>query len=161
MSNTNYEKLLESLKKELKELQFTTFTNKDGLNLGLLILKNVEKINKNITIDITKNSHQIFHYSMDGTSLDNDNWVRRKNNVVNRFNTNSLYIGTILKIAEKTLEEKYGISSTEYAPYGGAFPLIIKNVGVVGTITVSGLSQMEDHDLVVGSIREYLSLKNI
>lgn len=41
----------------------------------------------------------------------------------------------------KTLEEKYYVSEQEYAAHGGAFPLIIKDVGVVGTITVSGLAQ--------------------
>ena len=39
---------------------------------------------------------------------------------------------------------------------GGAFPITIKNVGVVGTITISGLLDNEDHDLVVWGIEDYL-----
>jgi uncharacterized protein (UPF0303 family) len=33
------------------------------------------------------------------------------------------------------------VSEKDYATHGGAFPLIIKDVGVVGTVTVSGLAQ--------------------
>jgi uncharacterized protein (UPF0303 family) len=66
-------------------------------------------------------------------------------------------MGIALKSAEKTIEEKYLISSSTYAAHGGAFPLIIKNVGMVGTITVSGLPQQEDHELVVLTLRRFLA----
>jgi uncharacterized protein (UPF0303 family) len=44
------------------------------------------------------------------------------------------------------------------APHGGAFPIIIRGVGVVGTITVSGLPQAEDHAFVVRMIAEHLGV---
>ncbi len=58
---------------------------------------------------------------------------------------------------EEIQEEKYLISSSDYAAHGGAFPLIIRDVGVVGTITVSGLPQQEDHELVVTTLKQFLA----
>lgn len=58
-----------------------------------------------------------------------------------RFRHSSFYMGRYCASQNKTLEEKYYVSEQEYAAHGGAFPLIIKDVGVVGTITVSGLAQ--------------------
>lgn len=161
MSNINYEDLLKTLATQEDILQFTSFTNDTALEIGLTLVKSGKGFKKPITIDITKNRQQIFHYSFEGTSPDNDSWIKRKNNVVNRFNKSSYYIGIRLKSLRKTLEEKYQLSSFEYAPYGGAFPIIIKDVGVIGTITVSGLTQEEDHNLVVSVISRYLDIKEL
>lgn len=158
MSNINYENILKDLAKQEETLQFQKFTNDMALEIGLSIVKKAKELNKLITVDITKNRQQVFHYSFEGTSPDNDNWVIRKKNVVNRFNRSSYYMGTCLEVIGKTLEEKFHISSVEYAFRGGAFPIIIKDVGVVGSITVSGLTQEEDHNLVVDTISEYLGI---
>jgi uncharacterized protein (UPF0303 family) len=62
----------------------------------------------------------------------------------------------VLKSKGKTLEQSYLVSESDYAPHGGCFPIIVKNTGIVGTVTVSGLPQEEDHKLVVEAIRKYL-----
>ncbi len=65
-------------------------------------------------------------------------------------------MGIALQSKGQTIEGKYLISSSEFAAHGGAFPLIIRGVGVVGTITVSGLPQEEDHELVVTTLKTLL-----
>ena len=110
-----------------------------------------------VTIDITRGDHQLCHASLCGTSPDNDEWVKRKVRLVNRFRHSSFYIGQILKSKGKRIEEAYLVSESEYAPHGGCFPVIVKGTGMVGTITVSGLSQEEDHKLVVQAIKDYLA----
>ncbi len=147
--------LIEKLYKEEKELQFESFSSNDAWEIGT---KLVEKgsATKNITIDITRNRQQLFHYSFDNTSLDNDEWVKRKTNLVYRFTHSSYLIGQELKLNDATIEQKYLIPETEYAPHGGCFPILLIGSGMIGTITVSGLTQAEDHKMVVNTIREYL-----
>ncbi len=152
-----YEKLLIELKKQEEILQFDEFTNETALEIGLNLINKAKRENKSISIDIIRSGQQLFYYAFEGTSPDNDQWVIRKRNIVSRFHTSSLYIGTKLRMLGKTIEEKYHVSSKEYSPYGGAFPIIIKNSGVVGSITVSGLKQEDDHKFVVEVINEYLS----
>ena len=40
---------------------------------------------------------------------------------------------------------------------GGSFPIRVLGVGVVAAVTASGLTSMEDHDLVVAGIRAHLA----
>ena len=149
--------LLRELLQQEDELQFARFTNEMALELGLALLDEAKTHSGPITIDITRHGQQLFHYAMSGTAADNDDWIRRKNNVVRRFGHSSFYVGTSLRNAGQTMEEKYLLSSQDYAAHGGAFPLIIREVGVVGAITVSGLPQQEDHELVVTTVRRFLA----
>jgi uncharacterized protein (UPF0303 family) len=152
-----YEIALKELRQQEEEIQFASFTNDTALAVGMALLQEAKKRGKSVAIDITRSGLQLFHFAMEGTSIDNGEWIKRKNNVVNRFGHSSYYVGTYLKKAGQTIEEKYLISSSDYAAHGGAFPLIIRNVGVVGTITVSGLPQQEDHELVVTTLRQFLA----
>lgn len=151
-----YEVLLKELLQQEEEIQFNSFDNNMAFVIGLALLDAAKSKDKGVTIDIARNGQQLFHFAMQGTSRDNDVWVQRKNNVVNRFGHSSFYMGISLKSKGQTIEEKYLISSNEFAAHGGAFPLIIRGVGVVGTITVSGLPQEEDHALVVTTLRQFI-----
>ena len=154
---SEYAELLKELLQEEEEIQFSSFSNDMAFAVGTALLEAARSTGKGVTIDITRNGQQLFHFAMQGTSGDNDRWVQRKNNVVNRFGHSSFYMGISLKSKGQTIEEKYLISSSEFAAHGGAFPLIIKGVGVVGTISVSGLPQEEDHELVVTTLRKFLA----
>lgn len=147
------EQLAELLHEE-EELQFTHFTNEIALEMGVRMIEISKQKSKAITIDICRNGQQLFHYSFTGTSTDNNEWVKRKTNVVNRFGHSSYYMETFLKSIGKSIKERFYLDPAEYAASGGAFPIIIRNVGVVGSITVSGMKPNEDHDLITSVIRE-------
>ena len=148
--------LLASLLREEEELQFTQFTNEMALEIGFRIIEIVKMAKKSVTIDISRNGQQLFHYSFPGTSVDNDEWVKRKTRVVYRFGHSSHYVCSYLKSIQRTIQERYCLNPTEYAASGGSFPIIVKNVGVIGAITVSGLSQEEDHQLVTSVIKQFI-----
>ncbi|KAI9025322.1 hypothetical protein CLU79DRAFT_745051 [Phycomyces nitens] len=149
--------LLVSLLEEEVNCQFTKFTSEDALTLGLSIIRIAkETSSRPITIDITLAGNQLFRYAMDGTSPDNAQWIQRKSNTVLRFRHSSFYMGQYCASQGVSFGQKYYVSESEYACHGGSFPLIIKGVGVVGTITVSGLAQQDDHNLVVKAITEHI-----
>ena len=149
--------ILKQLLQEEQELQFTRFNEEVAWELGGQLVEMARNRNIPVTIDITRGSHQLFHAALRGTSPDNDEWVKRKVRLVYRFGHSSFYIGQLLKSKGKTIEQSYLVSESEYAPHGGCFPIIIKDTGIVGTVTVSGLPQEEDHKLVVEALRNYLA----
>lgn len=151
------DEILKQLLQEEQELQFKSFKEEIAWQIGCQLVERAMNKNLPITIDITRGNHQLFHASLSGTSADNDEWVKRKVRLVYRFGHSSFYMGQLLKSKGKRIEEAYSISETDYAPHGGCFPVFVKGTGMIGTITVSGLPQEEDHKLVVQAIRTYLA----
>jgi uncharacterized protein (UPF0303 family) len=151
------DEILKRLLQEELEFQFKRFNEEVAWQIGCGLVERAMHEKLPITIDITRGAHQLFHASLPGTSADNDEWVKRKVRLVYRFGHSSFYMGQLLKSKGKRIEEAYLISETDYAPHGGCFPVNVTGTGVVGTITVSGLPQEEDHKLVVQAIRNYLA----
>ena len=150
------ENLLKELEVQEQQLQFDRFSHEDAVALGLRLYETAKEKNLPVTIDITRNGHQLFHLSMPGTSPDNDQWVARKIKLVNRMGMSSFRVGMLLRSLGMTLEERFELSHYEYAAHGGCFPVILKGTGPIGTVTISGLAQEDDHAMVVDAIREYL-----
>jgi uncharacterized protein (UPF0303 family) len=140
------------------ELQLDRFDNDDAWALGVALVDEARRRGLPVVIDITRSGQQLFHAALPGTAPDNDAWVARKSAVVNRFGHSSLYMGQLCRDAGTTLAEKYGLPEAGYAAHGGAFPLIVRGVGPVGVVTVSGLPQVEDHQLVVSVLRAFRGL---
>ena len=150
------EALLKQLEQEEKELQFDRFSNEDAIAIGFSLYKTAKENRLPVTIDVRRNGHQLFHLSMPGTSPDNDQWVARKVKLVNRMGMSSYHVGSLLRSLGMTLEERFELSHYEYAAHGGCFPVILKETGPVGTVTISGLAQEDDHAMVVNVLREFL-----
>ncbi len=116
-----------------------------------------------IVIDVRRFNQPLFYTALEGTTPDNPEWVRRKSNVVARYHRSSYGMGLSLKQSGQTLEER-GHSTADFAAHGGSFPLHVEGAGIVGCVTVSGLPQRADHELVVEALcamlgRDYASLK--
>src|SRR6201986_4144599 len=92
-----------------------------------------------VTIDIRRHGQQLFHVALPGTTAENDSWIERKVNVVNRFAASSYLVGRRLAANGSALDEARGVEPRLFAAHGGAFPVRVRGVGVVGTVTVSGL----------------------
>ncbi len=117
-----------------------------------------------VVIDVRRFGQPLFYAAMEGTTPDNVEWVRRKSNVVARFHSSSYVAGLKEKIKKETLLESQGLPVADYATHGGSFPLTVTSAGVVGSVTVSGLPQRSDHELVIEALcalleRDYGELK--
>ncbi|WP_159881985.1 heme-degrading domain-containing protein [Paenibacillus puerhi] len=157
MVEKDYDLLLDQLLQEEHELQFTQFTNKMAFDIGTRIVHKAEADGKSILVDIERNGQRLFHVAMEGKSLNNAQWVTRKNNVVRQFGHSSYYIANLLKSKKTTMMEWAFLDPNEYAAVGGAFPILVRQVGIIGTVTVSGLPQEEDHRLVTTVLKEFVS----
>jgi uncharacterized protein (UPF0303 family) len=150
--------LIGQLEAQEQRLVFGRFDNADAWRLGTAMVTEATERGLSITIDIRRNGHQLFHAALAGTTPDNDAWIERKVNVVNRFGESSYLVGRRLAASGIALDEAEGVEPLRYAAHGGAFPIRVRDVGVVGTITVSGLPQADDHAFVTELVGAYLGL---
>jgi uncharacterized protein (UPF0303 family) len=148
---------LAELAAEEQDLQFTRFTNDDAWDLGAALVATGRERGLPIAVDITRNRHQLFHAALAGATPDNDSWIRRKTAVVDRFGHSSLYVRQSSIERGTTFEAEFGLDPASFAAHGGAFPILVRDVGPVGAVVVSGLPQVEDHRMVVAALRAHLA----
>ena len=141
---------------EEAELQFGSFTNDDAWDLGSALVAVARRDGAPVAVDVSRHGHQLFHASLPGTSPDNDSWIQRKTRVLHRFGHSSLYVRQASIERGTTFEEEFGLDPALYAAHGGAFPVVVRSVGPIGAVVVSGLPQLEDHRMVVAAIRAHL-----
>jgi uncharacterized protein (UPF0303 family) len=139
------------------ELQFTSFTNDDAWELGSALVAAARAAGAPVAIEISRNGQRLFHVALPGATPDNASWIERKTRVVQRFGHSSLHARQSFVERATTFEEALGLDPQLYAAHGGAFPVIVRDVGPVGAVVVSGLPQLEDHRMVVTALRRHLA----
>ncbi|MGY5883626.1 heme-degrading domain-containing protein [Modestobacter lacusdianchii] len=147
---------LAELAAQEEELQLRSFTNDDAWTLGSALVARARAARLPVAIEVSRHSHQLFHAALTGATPDNDTWIARKAATVHRFGHSSLYVGQRSREAGTTFEEQFGLDPEGYVAHGGGFPVLVRDVGPVGVVVVSGLPQVEDHAMVVTALRELL-----
>jgi uncharacterized protein (UPF0303 family) len=148
--------LIAEIEAQERGLILTRFTNDDAWRLGALLVDLAREREAAVVADIRRGGHQLFHYALPGTSPDNDAWLDRKCRVVDRYLESSYLVGTRFRAKGTTFEASSRLDPDRYAAHGGAFPLRVEGVGVIGTVAVSGLPQAEDHALVVEALTRFM-----
>ncbi|MCV9997850.1 heme-degrading domain-containing protein [Pararhizobium sp. YC-54] len=147
---------LEQIALQERELQFDSFSLATGWALGALLRAMAVERKLGVVIDVTLFSMPVFYSALEGSTPDNPNWVRRKRNCVFRFLKSSYALGLSLAKQDTTIQAKFGLSEAEFAPHGGSFPIVVKGTGCIGAVTVSGLPQRDDHNMVVEALAQLL-----
>src|SRR6266567_5085209 len=143
---------LEQIAVQESELQLPRFDMQTAWELGLRLRTMAAERSLAVVIDMRRFGQPLFYAAMEGTTPDNIEWVRRKSNVVARFHSSSYVAGLKEKIKNQTLLESQGLPVADYATHGGSFPLTVLGAGIVGSVTVSGLPQRADHELVIEAL---------
>jgi uncharacterized protein (UPF0303 family) len=143
------------LARQEAELRFPSFDYDTAWRLGLSLRELAISRKHPIVIDIRRfgQPHQpLFYTALAGTTPDNPRWVQRKSNVVARFHRSSYAIGLTLEQSNRIFSERYNLPDEDYAAHGGSFPIHVAGTGIIGSVTVSGLPQREDHNLAVEAL---------
>jgi uncharacterized protein (UPF0303 family) len=143
---------LTAIARQESELVFENFDETTAWNLGSRLRNLAVARSYNVVIEVRRFGQQLFYCALPGAVPDQAEWVRRKVNVVTRFHRSSYAIGRELARSNSSLEERQGLPTIEYATHGGCFPIRVAGSGIIGCVTVSGLPQRTDHELVVEAI---------
>ena len=135
-----------------QKLQFASFDEETAWRLGCRLRVLAVERGLAVVIDIRRPAQPLFYAAMPGTTPDNPEWIRRKSNVTFRFQRSSYAIGLEMEQKQSSLTERYGLPLADYATHGGSFPIRVQTAGFLGAVTVSGLPQRADHELVVEAL---------
>jgi uncharacterized protein (UPF0303 family) len=151
------EALIEALRQQEAELVFPSFDEGTAFAIGNALHERAVRESARIVVAIRLWNRLLFYTALPGSSDDNWHWARRKSNVVERWGKAS-YRALIENKRNRTYASNDDADPAVYALHGGAFPIIVKGAGPIGSITVSGLPETDDHRLVVEAIAEYLKV---
>lgn len=143
---------LQVLLEQEQQLRCKGFDSASAWELGSWIVGKALAEALPIAVDITIGGRCLFHWSSNGAIIDNAFWIERKKRSVMRFAHSSLYLGRRLAKEGRTAYEKHYVDEADYGFHGGSFPIFVEGTGLVGAVTVSGLKQEDDHDLVVEAL---------
>ncbi|MFE4194413.1 heme-degrading domain-containing protein [Paenarthrobacter sp. NPDC056912] len=144
------------LRQQEEELVFASFDQHDAWRLGSLIANRAISEGHGVAIDIRRHNLVLFRCVLPGATADQEAWIRRKSASVLRFEHSTALLTEMF--AERDADPTQGgwLTPEDYTLAGGSFPVRVRGAGVIGAITVSGLSSDDDHLLVVDGIRNYL-----
>ena len=148
--------LLDELQAQEARLVFESFEEQTAWDLGVALRDAGLAAGLPIAISIRRNGQELFHAALPGASADNDGWLARKSAVVDRYGRSSLRVGEEFRVRGESFDEDSRLDVADFAAHGGAFPILVRGTGCVGSVAVSGLPQLEDHRLVVETLETVL-----
>ncbi len=135
-------------------LVFDRFGADEAWRVGSALREEALRRGAAMTFEVRVAGRILFLAATEGAPAGQLDWIRRKRNVVERFNKSSYAVGLELEQTGKTIEDRHGLTLADYAMHGGAFPILITGTGCVGSVIASGLHQRVDHAMVVSALAQ-------
>ena len=152
--------LLDELVTQESRLVFDHFDEDTAWALGVALRDVALAATLPVAISVRRNGQRLFHAALPGSSADNDGWLARKCAVVDRYGRSSLRVGEEFRVGGGSFDLDARLDLTLYAAHGGAFPILVRGTGCIGTVAVSGLPELEDHQLVVATLEAFLAARH-
>lgn len=151
--------LLDELEAQEARLVFDRFDENTAWALGCALREAALAAALPVAISIRRNGQRLFHAALPGSSADNDGWLERKTAVVDRYGRSSLRVGEQFRVDGGSFDTDSRLDPSRYAAHGGAFPILVRGTGCVGTVAVSGLPELDDHRFVVEALEAFLAAR--
>lgn len=157
MTAEEMKKEIAIMQKQQQEIVFDTFTHETAWELGNLLVKRAKEKELPVSLSITFNKQRRFYYAFPGSAPTNDRFIARKESTVYECYKSSYEMTLAGALdTEHDFMDFWGLDGQKFVLAGGSFPITVKGMGVLGTVTCSGLAQEDDHAFVVSVLREYL-----
>ena len=159
MSTPNSEKWpsIEELEAQERDLVLERADLASLQDLGRRMSKAAEERELPIVLQIRAGARLVYAAALPGSTASNDQWAARKARLTEHFEQSSMLVRLRHERDGQDVHSAHALSPDLYQAHGGAFPLRARGVGVIGSVVVSGLPQIEDHVFVVEQLRRFLS----
>lgn len=150
------DKTLQLLQKQEDLLVFEQFTSEDALEIGSAMVKLSPQYGREVSIQITRNTDGqiIFQYLGNSKTAANVGYMEGKRKACEESGHASAYV-----YVANQLDHSYSHMFEQfpaYCPSAGAFPVRMDG-RLVGVISVSGLHEGKDHELIIRALEEKLN----
>lgn len=135
-----------------EEIVLPKFGEEDVLRLLSICRRQTNKA----AIEIFKNGRTSLRFLPDHLNADKTDWLRRKRNSVLYFGLSTAALNKKLNGEELLLETKYGLRREAYTITPGSVPIRVRGAGLIGALSITGLSPEEDHALAVSLLQKLL-----
>lgn len=139
--------------REAEALIRSAFSLADAVRLGQAVT-DIAAVNElPIAVEVLHGRRLAYRAALPGSTADNDAWLRRKIAVVARYELPTLAVRVRYEEQGLDFNEATGLARHRYAAHGGGLPIMVTGIGLVGILAISGLPQVEDHELGVRCLR--------
>lgn len=138
---------------EAQSLFRADFSLLDAIRLGQSVTDVATIDQLPITVEIRHGARVAYRAALPGSTADNDAWLARKAAVVTRYELPTLAVRVRYEEQGLDFNHATGLPFNDFAAHGGGIPIMVTGVGLVGILGISGLPQVEDHELGVRCLR--------
>jgi uncharacterized protein (UPF0303 family) len=139
---------------EEQSFVFTSFNAYTALEIGGYLTKKANDLKLPIVIDVSSHQQCLYHFAAFGSTANNEKFIRRKRNSVFLFSHSTKWVALKVKGDVNAMNQRYGTADADYTILQGGFPIIVSQIGLVACVCVSGLTEQEDHNIIVEALNE-------